>query len=432
MVTRGLTIRMECAFLLLCRQSFQTKHAATFFCGLMALTAILFIHPTTAGAENETTSQRYVVPEGDVTELVAFIKRVSTYRPTTVEEDVRHRTESRRALKLAAERILALENDRTSAGYEAAKFVVLIDRVRSLACMARQDQEATVADVLSYVAQRIERGQDNTALQVARLTCMTCRATGQYDLAADAYDGFAKLLETSADQNVAEAGRGMKSTSEKLRTAAKDLPESPAVPDLSKAGRLVPLDLQPWSNLNIRDTTGSGRFAGNTLAELPVGKHVLGGVPFEVGAQAVQTKTGEDPSTEWKVEGIPVNRKVARLFLLHTTGKGSPYFTDGTPIGRYVIHLDDGSQEVIPVVYGEDVRDWWDFDEGKPVKRGRVVWTGRNRAADTYDVGIRLYLGVWVNPHPELAVTAIDYIATDETCNPFCVAMTVEEPAKEQ
>ncbi|NLS95676.1 MAG: hypothetical protein GXX96_26375 [Planctomycetaceae bacterium] len=404
---------------------------AIVFYGMTALTVALSVPSTTAGAGNEATPEQYVVPNGNVTELVAFIQRVSTYHPTTVEEDIRHRTESRPALKLAAERILTLEEDKTSMDYEAARFVLLIDRIRSLACLARQDQETTLADVRSYVAQRIEMGQDNVALQVAKLTGMTCRATGQYDLAADAYAAFGKLFEGSTEQNVAEAGRIMYSTSQQLLAASKNVPQVPAVPDFSKAGRLVPLDLQACSNLNVRDTADSGRFAGNGLAELPVGKHVLGGVPFEIGKQAIQTKTGEEPNVKSKVEGIPVNLKVARLFLLHATGSGSPYFTDGTQIGRYVIRFDNGSQELIPIVYGEDVRDWWDFDEGKPVTRGRVVWIGRNRAADTYDVGIRLYLGVWVNPHPEVQVTAIDYIATDETCNPFCVAMTVEEPARE-
>jgi hypothetical protein len=80
----------------------------------------------------------------------------------------------------------------------------------------------------------------------------------------------------------------------------------------------------------------------------------------------------------------------------------------------------------------EDVRDWWEFDEGKPVTRGRVVWTGHNLAADKFQVTIRLYLGVWENPHPEKMVKAIDYISsTDTKCRPFCVAMTVEEPREE-
>lgn len=39
-----------------------------------------------------TSSERYDVPKGDVTELVGFIRQLSSYRPTTVEEDVEHRT----------------------------------------------------------------------------------------------------------------------------------------------------------------------------------------------------------------------------------------------------------------------------------------------------------------------------------------------------
>ena len=64
--------------------------------------------------------------------------------------------------------------------------------------------------------------------------------------------------------------------------------------------------------------------------------------------------------------------------------------------------------------------------------RGRVVWTGGNIAADKYKVTIRLYLGVWENPHSGKMVNTVNYISsTNAPCKPFCVAITVEEPSEE-
>ena len=74
------------------------------------------------------------------------------------------------------------------------------------------------------------------------------------------------------------------------------------------------------------------------------------------------------------------------------------------------------------------MRDWWNWDRGRPVTRGWVVWTGSNLVTDEYEVTLRLYLGLWENPHPAKKVESIDFLSTNDTiCAPFCVAMTVEE-----
>jgi hypothetical protein len=104
---------------------------------------------------------------------------------------------------------------------------------------------------------------------------------------------------------------------------------------------------------------------------------------------------------------------------------------DGTPIGQYKMHYEDGSTATKPLVFGQDVRDWWIFDQGKPVTRGRVVWTGANPASDLKGLSIRLYLGVWDNPHPDKPVPHLDFIGIkDGPCAPFCMAITAEEPAQ--
>ena len=398
---------------------------------LMPVAVVLLLSlVTTTGRASEaepntkTLSERYVVPEGDVGALVEFIRRLSEYRPTTVEEDVEHRCKFQPALKQAAEKIVGLESDQTSPAYEAAEFILLTGRVRSLAQAVREEQDKTLADVKAYVVQRIEKGQGNVAAKLAELAAKTCQATGQYELAAETYRGLGELIENCDDRNVTNEGRRMRATAERLLAMSKSVPQAGAAPELPAASSLVPLDLQSLANRDITELSGPGRFAGNGLAELQKGEQTFSGVRFHIGDKLIQAD---------KVEGIPVNRRIARLCILHATEGGSPSSVkDGTVIGRYKIRFDDGSEESVPIVYGEDVRDWWDFDDGRPVTRGRVVWTGGNIAADKYKVTIRLYLGVWENTHPGKMVNTVNYISsTNAPCKPFCVAITVEEPSEE-
>ena len=397
--------------------------------------ALLFSSAPTIGWVSEeeqrtkTNSERYVVPDGDGTELVEFIQRLSQYQPVTTEEDLVHRSNLQPALKQAAERIIVLENDQTSTAYEVAKFILLVGRVRSLAQAVRKEQEDTLADVKTYVVESIRKGEGNAAAQLAETAGKTCQATGQYDLAAKTYATLGELLEKSGDGGVAKEGRRMRTAAEGLLAMSKRVPNVPDAPEVPAGSKLVPLDIQMLGNDSVVGSIGSGQFSGNGLAELQKGEQTLGGVRFQIGDKLIRMTDVEDRDGVLKVEGIPVHRRIARFFALHATGQGSPYFTDGTNIGSYMIRYEDGSEESIPIVYGEDVRDWWDFDEGKPVTRGRVVWTGCNLAADKYEVTIRLYLGVWKNPHPDKMVSAIDYVSSTKTkCRPFCVAMTVEVP----
>jgi hypothetical protein len=92
------------------------------------------------------------------------------------------------------------------------------------------------------------------------------------------------------------------------------------------------------------------------------------------------------------------------------------------------VHYEDKGVATIPVVYGQDVRDWFFVDGEKGVRRGSVAWTGDNKRAKEVGARIRLYLTTWVNPRPDKKVIRIDYLSKkDKTvAAPFCVAMTVE------
>ncbi|MGA2617426.1 MAG: hypothetical protein ABSF26_07440 [Thermoguttaceae bacterium] len=217
-----------------------------------------------------------------------------------------------------------------------------------------------------------------------------------------------------------------------MATDRSTVPEAAAelVGPLHRPGeKLTCLDLGRFANRKCAETTGHQQ--GNHLKELPRGEQTFAGVKFRIGDSVVQLGSTRWSEAPVKVEGIPVRRRIVKLYILHATQFGGAQFQvpDGMTIAQYRVRYEDGSDVLIPVVSGQDVRDWWCNDCGKPVTRGQVVWAGRNEAVQPRNSYLRLYLSVWENPHPERAVAGIDYISRMTAAAPFCVAMTVEEPA---
>jgi len=154
-------------------------------------------------------------------------------------------------------------------------------------------------------------------------------------------------------------------------------------------------------------------------------------VRFRIDDRLIQLAGETLPDQPEKIEGIPVNREVGRLCFLHGTQYGGGFgLADGTVIGQYRVRFEDKTAATITIVYGEDVRDWWSFEDPKPVSRGKVAWVGSNPVAREYHTAIRLYLTIWENPYPRKRVISIDYVSTrTSVAAPFCVAVTAEGPA---
>jgi hypothetical protein len=199
-----------------------------------------------------------------------------------------------------------------------------------------------------------------------------------------------------------------------LRIGAVSVPKSTS----------ICLDLQPQANQKLKDNFHSSDFAGNNLAELPRGNKKFAGVTFHIGDGLIQLASTIVKDKPDKVQGIAVGQAFARLHILHGTGYNVP---EDTLIGKYIVHYQDKTRETIEIVYGKDVRDWWDGQDRKEVTRGKVAWKGSNAAVKQNNANIRLYLMTWKNPHPRNKVVSIDYLSTKTTAAaPFCVAMTVE------
>lgn len=210
----------------------------------------------------------------------------------------------------------------------------------------------------------------------------------------------------------------------------------PAAP----AGKFTFVDLMPHTNQRFTDNFGSGR-DGNDLKSIGKDSRTFGGVNFKLASGVMQL--GSDLLAQkkpTKIEGIKVGAVAAKIHIVHATGYGNGsvlgqpgkdgdplYIADGAKIAEYKIRYDDGKTQTIPVVYGEDVRDWWYGENAKGVKRGKVAWQGQNELSKGFEQGIRLYLTTWDNPHTDKKIASIDYIKVGGgPAAPFCVAITLE------
>jgi len=196
--------------------------------------------------------------------------------------------------------------------------------------------------------------------------------------------------------------------------------------------------LAPWQNATLLDSTdGPDEVKGNNLAELPAGVQVFGGVRFDVEGK-IQLLGERLPRFHRKlpvrINGIVIGRKCERLHLLH----GASFLRErGKKIASLVLHYADGSQADLGIIAGEHVLDWWGpiyntdaGDERETSMPGtELAWSGGNPRIKqrSPEFSLRLYKSTFANPHPELAVTSLDYVSTLEGPAPFLVGLTIEQ-----
>jgi hypothetical protein len=183
------------------------------------------------------------------------------------------------------------------------------------------------------------------------------------------------------------------------------------------------IDLSDYYNAALVQSWHPGT-GNNSLDILPPGLLQLGGTLFDVrgivqlaGHDLQRTAHGAYPP---RVMGIPVSQTCHQLHFLHATGWRT---RDGTLVGNYIVHYADGKEQTIPIVYGEDVRDWnAGGDSSTELKRATIVWSATNKA----QLPVRLFKSTWVNPNPEKEITTIDYLSTTSESAPFLIAITAE------
>jgi hypothetical protein len=194
--------------------------------------------------------------------------------------------------------------------------------------------------------------------------------------------------------------------------------------------RFTCIDLQKHANQPLdRDFHG---YEGNNLKPLPRGRKTLGEVDFAIGEKFIQLASKRAPDWPEEVENIAVGTRAAQLHLLHGTGWTA---AEGEEIAHVTVHYEDQTTERIPIEYGPDVQDWWDYGSDRPPQRAVEVWRDVNDASQDFRgrrIEIRLFNLSWTNPHPEKTIARVDYVSKNESASaPFLIAVTADsEPAK--
>jgi hypothetical protein len=194
-------------------------------------------------------------------------------------------------------------------------------------------------------------------------------------------------------------------------------------PPYDPKGELSFVDLPSKANLKLADKLGN--IANNDLSELPRGEQTFAGVPFAIRDAVIQLAGQNLTERPEKIEGIPINTTFGKLYFLHGTAWKE---NDGAVIGQYRVNYEGGAVETVPIVYGQDVRNWHINPDPRPTGRSTIAWTGQNAYTRRFNASVRLYLGVWENPRPAERVVSIDYVSSNTLAAPFCVAMTAEQP----
>ena len=109
-----------------------------------------------------------------------------------------------------------------------------------------------------------------------------------------------------------------------------------------------------------------------------------------------------------------------QIHVLHAT-----YLNETSPdvhVATYRLNYADGQKVDLPVVYGQDVRDWnTGSDQGQATPKATTAWTGAGGNG-----AIRLFQRIYENPRPDAEVATIDLISANANAAPFVVAITVE------
>jgi hypothetical protein len=185
------------------------------------------------------------------------------------------------------------------------------------------------------------------------------------------------------------------------------------------------INLSAYYNASLEESWHGN--SGNNLATLPTGLLMLGGIDYDVrGIVQLRGKSPNSKRFPARVNGIKIQQRCSQLHFLHAAGFGA-LADEGQHLGGYVVHFATNQMQLeIPIVYGQDVRNWHTLAGEKPSSTLNVAWTGTNAVSAAAHNSIRLFSTTWVNIVPEVEIESVDFVSTTNSAAPFLIAITAE------
>jgi len=171
----------------------------------------------------------------------------------------------------------------------------------------------------------------------------------------------------------------------------------------------------------------SSKRGDNSLAALPSGLRTIAGTPFDIRG-VIELSRMQDRGVEGaypeKITGIKIGLKSRGLHFLHATSFETK---DGTRVGEYVVHYANHETQVIPIVYGKDVRNWWTVPgERLNTQKSTLVWIGSNPVVQSRSKSLRMFKSAWENPVPDEEIISLDFLSAMSDAAPFLMAITAD------
>jgi len=178
------------------------------------------------------------------------------------------------------------------------------------------------------------------------------------------------------------------------------------------------VDLTPFGTRSLYDDAQGTGWLGygpeQDLRNLPTGDARLGQMAFQIAPQTIMLSSPLLPDLPDRVMGIPIGQEAASLLFLVTSGWP---VAKGTEVGYILVHYEDGTQERVPLIYGENIAAWTDFENAP---RAPLCWEGKTPRGTP--IGVRLY--TWQNPYRQKRIAHLDFIGTSTAAAPVLLGVT--------
>lgn len=196
----------------------------------------------------------------------------------------------------------------------------------------------------------------------------------------------------------------------------------------------VPIDISAYVN-QFRDERGWFGDRRFTLKDMPTGRQVLAGVPYQIFEFATSPvpsvimlggpNVPNNPPEE--VRGIPVGMKADALFFLHTARIDVRRTEEEVRQGkqyemlRYIVTYEDDQKVDIPIYAEIDIDDYHP-QQPAPIPGAQIAWVRPYEGTDRSAV---VYSKQWNNPRPEVTIKSLEIVyGTDRRGVPALLAVT--------
>lgn len=175
------------------------------------------------GDTKKDAKMSFELPKGGVKELLAFIKKIRAFEPTSQEELDELQAKGIPALKAACEKVLqtAKGDDKKLPSYDDVAPLLLVIRAAEISKASPAEQRKLVADVKAQIAshESVTRKDAGLAVQVAQ----SLDDLEDKELAALAYRDLGGLLAKSKDEQIANIGAKMEGAARRITLIGKPI-----------------------------------------------------------------------------------------------------------------------------------------------------------------------------------------------------------------